>query len=188
MRTPGVFRVSSTVGDRSRPGRLWGSGERNPRRTTSAAAVRASALGPLYAMVILAVVVATACGTGSTTTNKNVDTSKAPYTSRFGWGTFHLNSATAQKLKSGQTNFHFTMVGFDTSASFYTAIRLGLADADKQFGVTTDLVGPTGFTTGDEVAALKPPWRRRPTASSFSVPTRSRWSRSSTRRSEKAFR
>ena len=106
-------------------------------------------------MVILAVVVATACGTGSTTTNKNVDTSKAPYTSQFGWATFHLNSATAQKLKSGQTNFHFTMVGFDTSASFYTAIRLGLADADKQFGVTTDLVGPTGFTTGDEVAAFE---------------------------------
>ena len=108
----------------------------------------------LAAFAALAVSIA-ACGGGSSTTTQNVDTSKAPYTAQFGWGTFHLNSATEQKLKSGQKNFHFIMVGFATSASFYTAIRLGIADADKQFGVQTDLVGPTGFTAGDEVTAFQ---------------------------------
>lgn len=117
--------------------------------------MRARGFGRLCVGLMLGVLLASACGGGSTTSNQNVDTSKAPYTAQFGWGPFHLNSSTAQKLKSGQTNFHFTMVGFATSASFYTAIRLGITDADKQFGVTTDLVGPTGFTTGDEVTAFQ---------------------------------
>jgi simple sugar transport system substrate-binding protein len=114
-----------------------------------------ASLGRIGAILIAAAVLATACGSSSTGSSSNLDTSGAPFKAQFGWGPFQLNTATAQKVKSGRTDFHFIMVGFATSASFYSAIRLGIADADKKFGVKTDLVGPTGFTTADEVSAFE---------------------------------
>jgi ABC-type sugar transport system substrate-binding protein len=94
--------------------------------------------------------------TGATTSPlPQLDENGPPFVAKFGWGDFQLNDRIAEKVRSGDTDFNFVMVAFATSAPFFTPIRLGLTDAAEQFGVNTELQGPSGFTVEDEVSTLE---------------------------------
>lgn len=84
-----------------------------------------------------------------------VDETRAPFVATFEGGAFKLNEATAAKVRSGSTDFRFVMVGFATSAPFYTPIRKGLDAAAAELGVRAELVGPAGFEAEQQAADLE---------------------------------
>jgi simple sugar transport system substrate-binding protein len=93
--------------------------------------------------------------TAAQPSQSGVDEAAAPFVATFEGGEFRLNEATAAKVRSGDGKFRFVMVGFATSAPFYTPIRKGLDAAAAEFGVSAELIGPAGFEAEQQATDLE---------------------------------
>jgi ABC-type sugar transport system substrate-binding protein len=120
--------------------------------------------GAILAGILALVLVAAACQEedggdggdgGSVGPSESLDPNAPPFVATFSWGEFHLNDRIADKVRSGDTNFNFVMVGYATAAPFFTPIRMGLEQAAQDFGVSTQLIGPSGYTAEEEATALE---------------------------------
>jgi ABC-type sugar transport system substrate-binding protein len=112
-------------------------------------------VGVLLAMFI--VILAAACGGGDADSAEPAPPPAESATLTFDLPNgqeFVLNEMTAAKVRNGD-ELNFAYVSFATTSPFWSPVKQGLADADAEYGVSTQFVGPEGPDAEEQVNLIR---------------------------------